>query len=456
MGPCVSRALASIATALAVVATLAAAPPATALDDPQQVALALDRPAFSPNGDGVADTATAIVTTDVAGAVLTLEVLDTAGALVNTLLAAVPVPPGETTATWKGLDDANRSAPDGAYTIRATVVDASAVSITAEAALVLDTVAPSVHWRSIAPQPVRSRAATVRISFRLAGAEQGKLVVTDAAGTIVHRDAWDGSGGLVTRTWNLRDERRDRVPPGLYSVRVIARDAAGNVGASAPRALRDEHPVAAQVVTSVRGAGRRVALTFDDCNSGSAWAKILQALDATEALATFFCPGPRVLANPALARRTVRDGHAVGSHGWDHADMRYLSAEQIRSRLRRDEAAWWRTTGAMAVPLLRPPYGSLDDGARAAAGSAGYAWIALWSVDPRDWELPGTGVIASRVLGPIHAGSIVVMHVNPQTAAALPAILRGLRARDLQPVTLLDLLANASSVEPGRVQRMPV
>jgi YD repeat-containing protein len=234
MSRSVARALASIATSLAVVAALAAAAPAAALDDPQQVALALDRPAFSPNGDDVADTATAIaiVATDVAGAVLTLEVLDTAGALVNTLLAAVPVPPGETTATWRGLDDANRKAPDGVYTIRATVVDASAVSITAEAALVLDTVAPNVHWRSIAPQPIRSRAATVRISFRLAGAEQGKLLVTDAAGTIVHRGAWDGSGGLVTRTWNLRDERRERVPPGLYWVRVTARDAAGNVGAT--------------------------------------------------------------------------------------------------------------------------------------------------------------------------------------------------------------------------------
>jgi peptidoglycan/xylan/chitin deacetylase (PgdA/CDA1 family) len=110
----------------------------------------------------------------------------------------------------------------------------------------------------------------------------------------------------------------------------------------------------------------------------------------------------------------------------------------------------------MAVPLMRPPYGSLDDGARAAIGSAGYAWIALWNVDPRDWELPGSGAIVSRVLGPTHAGSIVVMHVNAQTASALPAILRGLRARELQPVSLLELVAEATAVQPGRVQRMPV
>jgi len=110
----------------------------------------------------------------------------------------------------------------------------------------------------------------------------------------------------------------------------------------------------------------------------------------------------------------------------------------------------------MTVPFVRPPYGALDADVRRAAGSLGYAWIALWSVDPRDWSLPGAGVIASRVLSGVGSGSIVVLHVNDQTAAALPAILRGLHARGLRSVTLFELVSGASTVNLGRVARMPV
>src|SRR6185312_12223425 len=48
----------------------------------------------------------------------------------------------------------------------------------------------------------------------------------------------------------------------------------------------------------------------------------------------------------------------------------------------------------------------------------------------------------------VKAGSIILMHDGPsnrqQTAAALPSILAGLRARGLTPVTLPHLLANAT------------
>jgi peptidoglycan/xylan/chitin deacetylase (PgdA/CDA1 family) len=272
----------------------------------------------------------------------------------------------------------------------------------------------------------------------------------------VHVDAWTGAAGVTDRTWNLRTASGRRVPPGLYTVAVMARDDAGNHLTSPRRPLRDVHPVSARTVRSVQGAGSRVALTFDDCGSEAAWGRILRVLRAHDARATFFCSGARALDAPALARRTVRDGNAVGSHGWDHADLTNLAPRAIADRLRRDEAAWWRTTGAMAVPLFRPPYGALDADVRRAAGATGYAWIALWDLDPRDWELPGARVIASRVLRAMDAGSIVVLHVNPQTAQALPMILRGLAGRGLEPVTILELLSRASRVEHGLVSRMPV
>jgi peptidoglycan/xylan/chitin deacetylase (PgdA/CDA1 family) len=442
-----------------VVVLMPATAQAAALEDepppPPQVALTVGRAAFSPNGDGVLDVTGAVVTVDVAVG-LTLEVLDATGTVVRTLQPREPIQPGKTRVNWRGLDDERHVVSDGTYTIRAIGTDEAGGTSTAEAPVLVDTLPPSVHSRSISPEPVERVSGGVTIAFRAAGAEHGRLLVADLAGRLVHRDAWDGRGGAIDRRWDLRTDRGDRVPPGLYRVTVTARDAAGNTATSEPRVLRDVHPVTARVVTSVQGAGGRVALTFDDCVYRSAWAQILRTLAAAHAQATFFCTGPRVLAAPALARRTVREGNGVGSHGWDHTDLTTLSLEEIRDRLARDEAVWWRTTGVMAVPFVRPPYGELDEETRRAAGSLGYAWIALWSVDPRDWELPGASAIASRVLSHVQAGSIVVLHVNPQTADALPAILRGLRTRGLRSVTLFELLTQASTVQPGRVARMPV
>ena len=453
-----AAAIALVSTVVAAVA-VAAGPSALARIDAAAVAptvgLTVNHPSFSPNADGHLDRVAATVTTDVAGA-LTLEVDGADDALVRTIATVVPVTPGDTLLMWDGTDTTGVTVPDGPYTLRATVVDPAGSTGSAEVLVLVDTRAPRVRWIGISPQQVDSVRALVRFRFELSEPARVRLVVADVMGDAVHTDAWPGAAGATERTWNLRTGSGRRVPPGLYTVVVMATDKALNHVSSRRRPLRDVHPVRAHTVRSVQGAGGRVALTFDDCGSEAAWGRIVRVLRAHDAAATFFCSGQRVLAAPALARRTVRDGNAAGSHGWDHADLTRLPPDAIADRLRRDEAAWWRTTGAMAVPLFRPPYGVLDADVRQAAGATGYAWIALWNVDPHDWELPGAGVIASRVLQAMSAGSITVLHVNAQTAQALPTILHGLARRGLEPVTMLELLSRASSVEHGPVPQMPV
>jgi len=69
--------------------------------------------------------------------------------------------------------------------------------------------------------------------------------------------------------------------------------------------------------------------------------------------------------------------------------------------------------------------------------------VILWDVDPQDWASPGSSAIASRVLSSVRPGSIVLLHLRAQTAAALPTILRGLRARGYQVVTVPKLFRAA-------------
>jgi peptidoglycan/xylan/chitin deacetylase (PgdA/CDA1 family) len=408
---------------------------------------------FSPNGDGRLETTT-IRITSAEDATLEVLVRDRGGRMVRTIASDLAVESGRTRLGWRGLDDARRVVPDGRYVIEVTAVTATGATPSARTVIRIDTTPPRVRWRTIAPDPVRDTDVRLRIAFATA-APSGRLAVITADDRVVHRDRWRGSGGVVDRTWNLRDADGVRIDPGRYVVQVTARDDASNLGTAA-RAFRDEHPVVARTVRRAEGTGRRVALTFDDCGSARAWSRILSSLSRASVHASFFCTGPRVLAAPALARRTVREGNVVGSHGWDHQDLSTLSATQIVERLELDERAWWRTARTTAVPFLRPPYGVVDREAIAAAGTCGYRWLVLWDVDPSDWERPGAAAIASRVLTHVRAGSIVVLHVLDQTASALPAILRGLRSRGLRPVTLLELIHAASSTTSGAVQAMPV
>jgi peptidoglycan-N-acetylglucosamine deacetylase len=224
-------------------------------------------------------------------------------------------------------------------------------------------------------------------------------------------------------------------------------DVTGGAGGDAS-ADRDTHRPA-RVWRRVERAGPRVALSFDDGDAAAPWERILDVLRAHRVTATFFVLGMRAEQFPALARRTVAEGHAIGSHGWDHARLVGTGEDAIRRRLRADTEVWLRLTGASPVPLLRPPYGDLDETLRSAAAWEGYTEVVLWDVDPLDWTLPGASEITRRVARAVRPGSIVDLHVTEQTAAALPEILGILGETGLTCVPVPDLLPGAARLAGG-------
>jgi peptidoglycan-N-acetylglucosamine deacetylase len=214
--------------------------------------------------------------------------------------------------------------------------------------------------------------------------------------------------------------------------------------AAAAVLLRSRTVALASVVRRVEGAGRRVALTFDD-GDPVWWRRALRVLRARRVKATFFILGPYVGRAPGLARRTLAEGHAIGSHGWTHAIMTTETAARARVELVRSKGSWWAAARATPTPFLRPPYGMFDRETRRVAARAGFTRLILWDVDPEDWREPGARVIARRVLSKVRPGSIVLLHLKRQTVRALPAILRGLRRRGLTPVTVPVLLRAATA-----------
>ena len=95
-------------------------------------------------------------------------------------------------------------------------------------------------------------------------------------------------------------------------------------------------------------SGGNVALTFDDGPDPGTTPRILATLRRHDVKATFFVVGSQVERHLGLLRRIVEEGHTIGNHSYDHADMSYLTPAQIRLRAdsapRRPSIRLWNTT----------------------------------------------------------------------------------------------------------------
>jgi peptidoglycan-N-acetylglucosamine deacetylase len=138
------------------------------------------------------------------------------------------------------------------------------------------------------------------------------------------------------------------------------------------------------------------------------------------------------LATPrVLARRIVREGHAIANHTYHHRDLTCLSDRQLTAELDRTQALIRRLTGS-TTHWLRPPYGAVNAHVRVLAAQRGYR-IALWDVGPQDWRRPGVSTIVSSVLANAANRAVILLHDGggdrSQTVTALERILRALSAR---------------------------
>jgi peptidoglycan-N-acetylglucosamine deacetylase len=186
------------------------------------------------------------------------------------------------------------------------------------------------------------------------------------------------------------------------------------------------------------GAGRLVALTFDDGPSIYT-PQVLAVLGRYGAHATFFEIGRQVGALAATSRAVIRAGDVIGDHTWSHP---VLDAANTAAEIRPTQRAISQATGFTPC-LLRPPYGTAPPDVVDIARSLGLLTI-QWDVDPADWSRPGAGVIAQRVLAAVHPGAIVIMHdgggLRDQTVTALATIVPTLIARGYRLVTVPRLL----------------
>ena len=194
-----------------------------------------------------------------------------------------------------------------------------------------------------------------------------------------------------------------------------------------------------------------IALTFDDGPMPDT-ARLLRMLKERGVRATFFLVGEMVREHPELVREELADGHELGDHSWNHANLPTLSAAGVRSQLSRTQDAVQKAAG-VAPQVFRPPYGSTNGRVGAIARQFKLPQI-LWEVDPLDWRDRNTATVERRVVRGARRGDIVLMHdIHPTTVSAVPTILDRLTKEGFTFVTVTELFGG--NLIPGhRYERL--
>lgn len=177
---------------------------------------------------------------------------------------------------------------------------------------------------------------------------------------------------------------------------------------------------------------REVVLTFDD-GPGAQTHAILAILAAEKVPAAFFWIAGS--ADPQVARDVVSQGHQLGTHTMNHANLTTLTRSGREAELT-DSVAVLKSASGRDVTYCRPPYGAWNDATLQAAQEHGLS-VVLWNVDARDWE-PNRSPdqILETVLQEVRDGSIILLHERPQTVQVLPRLIRTLRSRGYSFVRL--------------------
>ena len=196
-------------------------------------------------------------------------------------------------------------------------------------------------------------------------------------------------------------------------------------------------------------ARREVAITIDDGPDPAVTPQVLEILARHGAKATFFCIGERAALHPDLCRAIAAAGHDIGNHGQRHPHtasfmgMRGWQAEiegaqRTLTSITGRRPQFYRAVAGLRNPFLDPVLHRL--GLR----------LATWSARGFDTRCRDPHKVLSRLLPHTRPGAILLLHDGhaarthdgvPVIVGTLPHLLREMRERGLNPVTLSQAFA---------------
>lgn len=189
-----------------------------------------------------------------------------------------------------------------------------------------------------------------------------------------------------------------------------------------------------------------VALTYDDGPSDFT-PLLLDTLAAQQARATFFMVGGYAVNHPELVSRVAAEGHELASHTMNHKNLLTIPLPEARAQVIDAAKVLTNITGR-PVTIFRPPYGEVNAEIIREVGLPAI----LWSIDTNDWRKPGQQALFERAALGARRGDIILFHdTHLDTVQAADAVIRGLRDRGFETVTVTQLFGG--TVPLGRVSR---
>lgn len=190
---------------------------------------------------------------------------------------------------------------------------------------------------------------------------------------------------------------------------------------------------------------KKVALTFDDGPDTVYTPQIMDILKQYKIKATFFLIGNRAQLFPDIVKRMAKEGHIIGNHTMNHANIAKLDKQKTYLEIKQGEDALSKIIGYRTY-LFRSPYGSLSAEQVKEIGGYNYKIIA-WNVDSLDWKSLSAEQVQYNVLENAKKGSIILQHSSGSaeedltgSVAALPEIIKILKKEGYEFVTIPELL----------------
>jgi peptidoglycan/xylan/chitin deacetylase (PgdA/CDA1 family) len=160
--------------------------------------------------------------------------------------------------------------------------------------------------------------------------------------------------------------------------------------------------------TGLPPGARKLALTYDDGPNDPWTLRLLEVLERRQIKATFFVIGRFVEQEPDVLRAVVAAGHSLGIHTWDHPNLLFAPASEVRSQLERTRQIIFETTGVDAI-LMRPPFGARRPATLRVACELGLVPV-MWNVTCYDWKPITPERILAHVERQMRGGDIILMH----------------------------------------------
>lgn len=176
--------------------------------------------------------------------------------------------------------------------------------------------------------------------------------------------------------------------------------------------------------------------------------------------ATVFPMGWWALAFPDDMRTIAMLGFPIGSHGDVRLNLTGFSDAEVVTDVRDSLTHIRQVTGQAPAAYFTPYAADIDERVREIIAREGMLPVA-WDVPADDWDVDVTAEhVYDRVMPNVVDGSIIEMHLDgpasaKSTAVALPWIVRDLKARGFQFVTIQDMAQPCAAATPVAAAATP-